>query len=148
MKCLLADDNRVNQIIGSKIIEKYGFIVSVVSNGQEAIHQLQAVRFDIVFMDCQMPVLDGYEATKAIRRLPRDHFNYNVPILALTGHGSSRNYNECILSGMNARLSKPIDEPELKEMINKLLPQLELREKRYFEALHKAKLAKQTKINL
>lgn len=140
MKCLLADDNRVNQIIGSKILERYGFSVEVVSNGQEAIYQIQAIRYDLVFMDCQMPVLDGYEATKAVRRLPRDHFNYNVPILALTSHGSSRNYNECILSGMNARLSKPIDEMELEEIVFKLTPQIELRNKRYFEALKKSKL--------
>jgi len=133
MKCLLADDNRVNQIIGSKILEKHGLVVAVVSDGQQAIHQLQAIRFDLVFMDCQMPVLDGYEATKAIRRLPRDHFNYNIPILALTGHGSDRNYNECILSGMNARLSKPIDELELKEILFKLTSQLALRKKRYLE---------------
>jgi CheY-like chemotaxis protein len=148
MKCLLADDNRVNQILGSKILEKYGFVVAVVSNGQDAIHQLQAIRYDLVFMDCQMPILDGYEATKAIRRLPRDHFNYNVPILALTGHGSSRNYNECILSGMNARLSKPIDEVELREIINKLTPQLELRKRRYDEARQKAKLPVKAKFKL
>jgi len=148
MKCLLADDNRVNQIIGAKILEKYGFIVTVVSNGQEAIHQLQAIRFDIVFMDCQMPTLDGYEATKAVRRLPRDHFNYNVPILALTGHGSDRNYNECILSGMNARLSKPIDELELKEMLYKLTPQLELRAQRYVEALRQSNTPAKAKLSL
>jgi CheY-like chemotaxis protein len=148
MKCLLADDNRVNQIIGSKILEKHGFTVAVVSNGQDAIYQLQAIRYDLVFMDCQMPVLDGYEATKAIRRLPRDHFNYNIPILALTGHGSSRNYNECILSGMNARLSKPIDEFELKEVIVKLTPQLELRRNRYVEAQRKAKLLAKAKLRL
>ena len=148
MKCLIADDNRVNQILGSRILENYGFVVTAISNGQEAIHQLQAIRYDLVFMDCQMPILDGYEATKAIRRLPRDHFNYNVPILALTGHGSSRNYNECILSGMNARLSKPIDEIELKEILYKLTPQLELRKMRYEEARQKAKLPKKAKLRL
>ena len=148
MKCLLADDNRVNQIIGSKILKDCGFVVGTVSNGQQAIHQIQAIRFDLVFMDCQMPVLDGYEATKAIRKFPRDHFNYNIPILALTGHGSSRNYNECILSGMNARLSKPIDELELKEILYKLMPQLELRQKRYLESLLKAKLPIKAKLSL
>jgi len=148
MKCLLADDNRVNQIIGSKILEKHGLVVAVVSDGQQAIHQLQAIRFDLVFMDCQMPVLDGYEATKAIRRLPRDHFNYNIPILALTGHGSDRNYNECILSGMNARLSKPIDELELKEILFKLTSQLALRKKRYLEHQAKANLPIKTKFSL
>ena len=148
MKCLLADDNRVNQIVGAKILEKYGFSVALVSNGQEAIHQLQSIRFDLVFMDCQMPVLDGCEATKSIRRLPRDHFNYNIPILALTGHGSDRNYNECILSGMNARLSKPIDETELKEMLDKLTPQIELRRGRYFEAQQRARLAAKKSLKL
>ena len=148
MKCLLADDNRVNQIIGSKILEKHGLVVAVVSDGQQAIHQLQAIRFDLVFMDCQMPVLDGYEATKAIRRLPRDHFNYNIPILALTGHGSDRNYNECILSGMNARLSKPIDELELKEILFKLTSQLALRKKRYLEAQARLNFPVKTKLSL
>ena len=148
MKCLLADDSRVNQIIGSKILKDCGFVVDTVSNGQQAVHQIQAIRFDLVFMDCQMPVLDGYEATKLIRKFPRNHFNYNVPILALTGHGSNRNYNECILSGMNARLSKPIDELELKEILHKLMPQLELREKRYLEALNKAKRPAKAKLRL
>ena len=71
-----------------------------------------------------------------------------MPILALTGHGSNRNYNECILSGMNARLSKPIDEVELKEIINKLTPQLELRKGRYDEARQKAKLPIKAKFKL
>jgi len=148
MKCLLADDNRVNQIIGSKILKECGFVVGTVSNGQQAIHQVQAIRFDIVLMDCQMPVVDGYEATRVIRKFPRDHFNYNVPILALTGHDSSGNYNKCILSGMNARLSKPIDELELNEVLNKLMPQLEDREKRHIESLQRANLPMEARLSL
>lgn len=131
MKCMLADDNRVNQIVGSQVLKNLGYSVTIASNGLEASEEACVRRFDIIFMDCQMPVMDGFEATKAIRSLPRDHMNYNVPIIALTGHESPVNLTECILCGMNSRLSKPVNIIELKALLNKLVPQVQERSRKY-----------------
>ena len=131
MKCMLADDNRVNQIVGSQVLKNLGHSVTVASNGQEAAEEASVKRYDVIFMDCQMPVMDGFDATKAIRSLPRDHANYNVPIIALTGHESNVNLTECILCGMNGRLSKPVNITELTVLLKKLIPQVQERRRKY-----------------
>ena len=131
MKCMLADDNRVNQIVGSQVLKNLGHSVTVASNGREAAEEAAVKRYDIIFMDCQMPEMDGFEATKAIRSLPRDHANYNVPIIALTGHESNVNLTECILCGMNSRLSKPVNISELTSLLKKLIPQVQKRRHEY-----------------
>ncbi|PWQ97021.1 response regulator [Leucothrix pacifica] len=131
MKCILADDNRVNQIVGSQILKNLGHTVTVASNGQEVAEEAAVKRYDIIFMDCQMPVMNGFEATKAIRNLPREHANFNIPIIALTGHESLFNFTECILCGMNSRLSKPLILDELTELLNKLSPQIQQRRQKY-----------------
>ena len=131
MKCMLADDNRVNQIVGSQVLKNLGHSVTVASNGREAAEEASVKRYDIIFMDCQMPEMDGFEATKAIRSLPRDHANYNVPIIALTGHESNVNLTECILCGMNSRLSKPVNISELTSLLKKLIPQVQKRRHEY-----------------
>lgn len=131
MKCMLADDNRVNQIVATQILKNLGHSVTVASNGQEAAEEACLRRFDIIFMDCQMPIMDGFEATKAIRSLPRDHANFNVPIIALTGHQSGMNLTNCILCGMNSRLSKPINLAELTDLLNRLTPQVQRRRREY-----------------
>ena len=133
MKCILADDNRVNQIVGAQILKNLGHSVTVASNGQEAAEEAAVKRYDIIFMDCQMPIMNGFEATKAIRNLPRDHANYNIPIIALTGHESDFNFTECILCGMNSRLSKPIKVSELTDLLKKLMPQVQQRCKKYVQ---------------
>jgi len=133
MKCMLADDNRVNQIIGSRMLKKLGHRAVVVSNGREAIDGILVNRYDVIFMDCQMPIMDGFEATKAIRHLPRDHMNFNIPVIALTGHDSEFNLMECILCGMNSRLSKPVNAEDLAELLKRLVPQVLARQEKYKE---------------
>lgn len=131
MKCLLTDDNSVNRVIGSRILEAMGHKVVTTKNGREAVEAVLAARFDLVFMDCQMPVMDGYEATREIRKLSRDHVNFNIPVIALTGHTSDHNHSECILCGMNGRISKPVDVNELEDLLLRLTPQLQRRLSRY-----------------
>lgn len=134
MKCLLTDDNRVNCVVGSRILEKMGYAVVTANNGLEAVAAVSGSRFDLVFMDCQMPVMDGYAATREIRKLPRDHPNHNIPVIALTGHASDGNHMNCILCGMNARISKPVDVGELEDLLIRLRPQLDRRLELYLQS--------------
>lgn len=134
MKCLLTDDNKVNCIVGSRILENMGHTVMTANNGLEAVEAVSGSRFDLVFMDCQMPVMDGYAATREIRKLPRSHPNHNIPVIALTGHASEGDHINCILCGMNARLSKPVDINELEDLLKRLNPQLERRLTLYLQS--------------
>ncbi|ETR73763.1 MAG: Multi-sensor hybrid histidine kinase [Candidatus Magnetoglobus multicellularis str. Araruama] len=116
-RILLVDDSIVNQQIASKIIEKLGFRVDVASNGQEAITALAQTPYDIVFMDVQMPVMDGIEATKHIRNKTFQTHNPDVPIIAMTAHtlpGIQKQFNE---AGMNDTIIKPIHPDEILKCI-------------------------------
>ena len=141
MKCLLTDDNSVNRVVGSRILEKMGHKVVTACNGLEAFEIVSAHRLDLVFMDCQMPVMDGYTATREIRKLPREHPNYNIPVIALTGHASDRNHIDCILCGMNARINKPVDINELEDLLMRLMPQLNRRLELYTQRHGSAEVA-------
>lgn len=113
MRILLVEDSIVNQQIATKIIEKLGFRVDVTSNGEEAITALAGAAYDIVFMDVQMPVMDGIEATRHIRLGTRKTKNPDIPIIAMTAHtlpGIQKQFNEV---GMNATILKPIHPDEI-----------------------------------
>jgi len=119
MRILLVEDSIVNQQIASKIIEKLGFRVDVASNGEEAITALAGVSYDIVFMDVQMPVLDGIEATRLVRQKIRQTRNPEIPIIAMTAHtlpGIQKQFQEV---GMNGTIIKPIHPDEILNCINK-----------------------------
>jgi len=108
MKILLVEDSIVNQQIATKIIEKMGFRVDIASNGEEAITALAGAAYDIVFMDVQMPVMDGIEATRLIRKGIRKTRNPDIPIIAMTAHtlpGIQKQFQEV---GMNGTIIKPI----------------------------------------
>ncbi|MBF0450695.1 MAG: response regulator [Candidatus Magnetomorum sp.] len=108
MRILLVEDSIVNQQIASKIIEKLGFRVDVTSNGEEALCALEDIPYDIVFMDVQMPVMDGLEATLHIRKGTRKTLNPTIPIIAMTAHtfpGIQKQFQE---AGMNGTIIKPI----------------------------------------
>ena len=113
MRILLVEDSIVNQQIATKIIEKLGFRVDVASNGEEAIKALSSLNYDIVFMDVQMPVMDGIEATRHIRTGTRKTLNPDTPIIAMTAHtlpGIQKKFQDV---GMNGIIIKPIHPDEI-----------------------------------
>ena len=110
-KILLAEDNKINQQVATEILEHEGFIVTPVNNGQEAVEKVRQFKFDVVLMDIQMPVMDGYNATKEIRKLNLE--NCNVPIIAMTANALKGEREKCLAIGMNGYVTKPIDHTKL-----------------------------------
>jgi PAS domain S-box-containing protein len=102
---LMAEDNRVNQLVAKKMLEKFGYRVDIVADGQEAIHAFEERSYDVIFMDLEMPNVSGYDAAKHIR----SHASPGAPwIIALTAHAVDGVREECFAAGMNDYLSKPI----------------------------------------
>lgn len=118
---LVVDDNEVNRQVAEQLSMKMGITVSAVSNGLEALERLQSMRYDAVVMDCQMPVMDGYEATRRIRQQSDGVLDPRVPIIGLTGHALSGGRERCLDAGMDAYMTKPIDFIELGETIRLVL---------------------------
>ncbi len=118
-RVLLAEDNAVNRRLACKLLEKLGCRVDVAANGREALAMCQTVPYDIVFMDCQMPEMDGYEATRIIRR---DESGRHTPVIALTANSMPGDREECLRAGMDAHLSKPIRPEELAAALTRWLP--------------------------
>jgi len=112
-RILLAEDNAANQMLATKLLEKLGFHAEVVSNGVEALEALSKSNYDFVIMDCQMPEMDGLEATRRIRSGKSGVLNPNVTIVAMTAHALSGDREICIKAGMNDYLTKPLDRREL-----------------------------------
>jgi len=121
MRVLLAEDNIVNQKLARRILERLGADVTVADNGEAAIAELAASAFDVVLMDCQMPVLDGYEATRRIRAGAAGAAASTIPVIALTAHALSGDRDRCLAAGMNEYLTKPIDPHALKCRLEELL---------------------------
>ena len=120
LKILLAEDNHVNQLAARSLLERVGYLVTTVNNGKEAIDCLTTQEFDIVFMDIQMPVMDGIEAATKIRDPNQSRvLNPDIPIIALTAH-SKKDYREtCIKAGMNGFVVKPFRQIDFIEKIEK-----------------------------
>lgn len=116
---LLVEDNQVNQLVASSLLKKLGHRVDHAENGQRALEALQKRRYDLVLMDCQMPVMDGYEATRAIRRNPEWQ---NLPIIAVTANVMQGDREDCLEAGMNDYITKPYKREELRAVINRWAP--------------------------
>ena len=110
-RILLAEDNLVNQKVARKMIEKLGCSVDVVASGLEALNKIRQNSYDLVFMDCQMPEMDGYEAAREIRKLPGAPAQ--VPIIALTANAMDGDREKCLEAGMNDYLCKPVKAEDL-----------------------------------
>jgi CheY-like chemotaxis protein len=95
------------------VLEKLGYTVDVAADGREAVDMWERGSYDLILMDCQMPVLDGYEATREIRRRERERGRQRIPILALTAHAMKGAEDECLAAGMDAHLTKPLDRQAL-----------------------------------
>ncbi len=115
-KILVAEDNSLNQKIATYLLSKNGAQVVLVSDGEEAVKQLEANKFDLVLMDIQMPGMDGIQTTRHIRT----ELKSNIPIIALSASSYDDEYKECIEAGMNACIIKPIDIEKLSAIITTL----------------------------
>ena len=107
-RVLLAEDNEVNQFIFCAMMRRFGCEVSVAANGRDAVEAFDAARFDIVLMDVSMPVMDGYQATRAIRAIERRKGLAPTPILGLSAHAMSEHRNRATAADMTDFLTKPI----------------------------------------
>jgi signal transduction histidine kinase/DNA-binding response OmpR family regulator/HPt (histidine-containing phosphotransfer) domain-containing protein len=119
-RILLAEDNLVNQKVALKLLEKLDYRVDVVADGLAAVAAWQTGKFDLIIMDCQMPQMDGYAATREIRKL--EGGERHIPIVALTAHAMKGDEEKCRAAGMDDYLSKPIDRVRLDSCLERLLP--------------------------
>ena len=117
---LLAEDNRVNQRLATRLLEKRGHSVVVAADGREALAAIEKEGFDLVLMDLQMPEMDGFEATVAIREKEKAG-GARLPIVALTAHAMKGDREKCLAAGMDGYLTKPIRTAELEEVLKKYL---------------------------
>ena len=115
LRVLVAEDNEVNQKVVSRMLERLGHSVELAINGKDAFERAKASSFDIVLMDCQMPEMDGFEATARIRAALVGR--RRMPILALTANASDADRQRCLDAGMDAHLSKPLKLEKLAEAL-------------------------------
>jgi PAS domain S-box-containing protein len=115
-RILLAEDNRLNQIVAADILHDAGFIVDIADNGEVAVALAKARKYDLIFMDVQMPVLDGLSAARALRQIPA---LVNLPIIAMTANASHQDREKCLAAGMHDHLAKPIEVEQLWRVLAK-----------------------------
>ena len=118
---LVTEDNYVNQMVASELLEGYGCIVTPAGNGLEALKMVEKHEFDLILMDCQMPEMDGFEATKNIRR--NEGSSKRTPIVAFTANAMQGDKDRCLNAGMDDYISKPVNQKELEAILSKWLPQ-------------------------
>ena len=118
---LLVEDNPVNQMVATEYLEKLGCTVSPAGNGLEAVAQYKSADFDLVFMDCQMPEMDGYEATGVICEWERFSKKTHTPIIAFTANAMQGDKDKCINAGMDDYITKPVNEKALEDILCKWL---------------------------
>ena len=106
MRVLLVEDNLVNQKVALRMLDRLGCTADAAANGEEALKFVEDQRYDAILMDCQMPVMDGFETTTAIREREVDG-DYRHPIIAMTANAMAGDAERCIDAGMDAYLSKP-----------------------------------------
>jgi two-component system, sensor histidine kinase and response regulator len=120
IRVLVAEDNVINQKVAVGLLRKRGCVVSVVANGKEALDATAREEFDVVLMDVQMPEMNGFEATRAIRERERDR-GIHVPIVAMTAHAMRGDRERCLEAGMDGYVSKPMNGDELFRAIDELV---------------------------
>jgi CheY-like chemotaxis protein len=124
LRILLAEDNLVNQKLASRLLENQGHMVVVAADGAQALGTLEKQAFDLVLMDAQMPVMDGFECTAAIRRL-EENTREHIPIIAMTAHAMVGDRQRCLEAGMDGYIAKPVHAHELFETIETVLAHAE-----------------------
>jgi CheY-like chemotaxis protein len=121
LSILLVEDDRVNQIAISRMLEKMGHFPTCCGDGKKALDALKEKHFDCIFMDIQMPVMDGMEATRMIRTAPSMADFAAIPIIALTAHAMPNDKDNFLKAGMNDYVSKPVSFEQLAEAINRVV---------------------------
>lgn len=116
---LIAEDNEFNASFFCAALQSLGIVSEVACNGQEALKLVKAKAYDLIFMDCKMPVMNGYEATREIRAMGREYAG--IPIIALTATISEESRQDCFDSGMNDVLQKPVEINDLKQLLDKYI---------------------------
>jgi PAS domain S-box-containing protein len=117
-RILVAEDNHTNQLVVLAQLQKLGYNADAVSNGSEAVEAIARGGYDLVLMDCEMPVMDGYEATRRLRK----SLQLDIPVVALTANAMSPARERCLNEGMNDYLAKPLELPRLAEVLAKWMP--------------------------
>lgn len=121
---LVVEDNPINQEVSAGILENLGCRVTLAGNGEQAVAALEQQAYDIVFMDCQMPVMDGYDAARRIRAMDKKARNGGpLPVIALTAHALAGDREKCINAGMDDHLAKPFGKCQMVEILKKWLPE-------------------------
>lgn len=115
LEILLVEDNKVNQKLALRLLERLGCQARVAESGIEALELLDTQKFDLILMDCQIHLMDGYEATRRIRE--REHSNRHIPIVAITANAMESDLKKCLEAGMDSYLTKPIDFNKLRDAL-------------------------------
>jgi CheY-like chemotaxis protein len=118
-RVLVAEDNIVNQRVAARLLEKLGCRVHLAANGAEVIEMLELLDYDLVFMDCQMPIKDGYQATREIRE--HEQGGRRVPVVAMTANAMVGDREQCLAAGMDDYLAKPVRVEELRRVLDRWL---------------------------
>jgi CheY-like chemotaxis protein len=116
-RILVVEDNLLNQLVAEGIVARLGYQVNIVANGVQALEALSSTTYSAVLMDCHMPIMDGFEATREIRR--RQDQNSTIPIIAMTAGAMAEDRVRCLAAGMDDYVSKPIDLKALGELLRK-----------------------------
>ena len=120
-RILLAEDNTINQKVAQSILGKLGCKADIAANGLEAVRALELINYDLVLMDCQMPEMDGFEATAVIRDPESKVLNHKVPVIAMTANAMKGDREQCIKAGMDDYLPKPVKKEDLSTVLEKWL---------------------------
>jgi CheY-like chemotaxis protein len=120
IRVLVAEDNVVNQKVARRMLERLGIRADVAGNGREAVQMVTELPYDVIFMDCQMPEMNGYEAAMEIRR--RERANQHVVMIAMTADASAGCREQCLAAGMDDFIAKPVKPEQMKAALRKAVP--------------------------
>ncbi len=129
-RILLVEDSRVNQQFAAEVLSKFGCIVTTADNGIDALKAVKAYPFNLIFMDCQMPEMDGFEASTHLSAMKQRGEIPDIPIIALTANAMKGDRERCLEAGMNDYVSKPVRKKELKQILLKWLPPKDKRDQK------------------
>lgn len=120
LRVLLCEDNEVNMKVASMILKRFNLDIDYAENGQEALNKFRHIKYDLIFMDCMMPIIDGYQATQEIRRMEKENNLTRTKIIALTANATEADKEKCINCGMDDFIPKPIKREFVEEKLNEI----------------------------